>query len=671
MALRRLVTCLAAAAAALALQGCAVAPHHPALAQAQAAGQLPPLLPVRRFVANIDFAGGYFLSPDGRQLMWSQAVGTDAGLAVRPVEGGQSRTFATGFLGRSAGPGATWLADSRHVMFTKDLRGDENTQLLVFDSQAGFDPWTVTPWPGVRSYFVAAGAPGSAKFFFASNRRDRTTMDLYEADAAARTVREVARSDGRVLGWLVGTNHELAARYRQLADADGSPGVFEVLQPDGSWRAVRHTGGWDYLTIHRIDTAAGKAWGFSNIGRDKSVLIELDVATGRETVLAEHPVVDLGWAFHARRGGGPVAVIADDGYPTIRYLDAQLGTGVQKAVASAMEQKLLDDAPRIVRPQSSSDDGQRWVLRALGDFEDAELFWDAGTGRVTRLDPREPERKAWLAAEQPYSFRASDGRTIHGYLIRPRGVTGPAPLVVEIHGGPWARETWSPAGFGVLQMLANRGYAVLTVNYRASTGYGREHMMAGAKVAFTRLQQDIAEAAQWAVDQGVADRERMAVLGASFGGYSVLAQLIRKDPDWRCGIDIVGVANWQRVIENWPPFWRNRHMFHTFFGDPAVPAEREKLLADSPVSHIDRITAPLLVIHGANDIRVLRQDSDDVVTRLQQLGRPVQYVSFPNEGHSVRRWRNRLEMWRRIEDQLATCLGGRSSGWDYYELMPK
>jgi dipeptidyl aminopeptidase/acylaminoacyl peptidase len=430
-------------------------------------------------------------------------------------------------------------------------------------------------------------------------------------------------------------------------------------------------GAWDYFAVHRIDPAAGKAWGFSNVGRDKSVLIELDLATGRDTVLADHPVVDLGWAFHPRRGGGPVAIIADDGYPTIRYLDAQLGASVQKAAASAIERKLLDDTPRIVRPQSSSEDGQRWVLRALSDFDDAELLWDARTGQVTRLDAREPERKAWLSAEQPYTFRASDGRTIPGYLIRPRGVNGPAPLVVWVHGGPWARETWSPAGFGVLQMLANRGYAVLTVNYRASTGYGRDHMMAGAGVAYTRLQQDIAEAAQWAVDQGVADPKRMAVLGASFGGYSVLAQLARKDQDWRCGVDMVGVANWQRVIENWPPFWRNRHMFHTFFGNPAVPAERAKLLADSPISHVDKITAPLLVIHGANDIRVLREDSDDVVRELQRLGRPVSYLSFPNEGHSVRRWRNRLEMWRRVEDHLASCLGGRSSGWDYYELMPK
>jgi dipeptidyl aminopeptidase/acylaminoacyl peptidase len=161
------------------------------------------------------------------------------------------------------------------------------------------------------------------------------------------------------------------------------------------------------------------------------------------------------------------------------------------------------------------------------------------------------------------------------------------------------------------------------------------------------------------------------VLGASFGGFSVLAQLIQRPHDYRCGVDMVGVANWPRVIENWPPFWRNRHYFAAFFGDVNKPEERAAMLANSPVSQIDRITAPLLVIHGSNDIRVLREDSDDVVAELRKLGRPVDFMSFPDEGHQVRKWRNRLAMWRKVEDTLASCLGGRSNGFDFYELMPR
>jgi dipeptidyl aminopeptidase/acylaminoacyl peptidase len=211
----------------------------------------------------------------------------------------------------------------------------------------------------------------------------------------------------------------------------------------------------------------------------------------------------------------------------------------------------------------------------------------------------------------------------------------------------------------------------MTLNYRGSTGYGREHLWAGAHEYWGRLQQDIAEAAQWAADQGYADRSRMAVLGASFGGFSVLAQLAQKRQDWRCGVNIVGVADWSRLMEDWPPFWRNRHWFQKFYGDPSMAAEREAMRQQSPITHLDAITAPLLVVHGANDIRVLRRDSDDVVRSLQARGHPVHYLVFPDEGHSISKWRNRLSLWRSVEDLFESCLGGRNAGFDLYELMPR
>ncbi len=672
MKISRLVLAWAAASAvALSLGGCSTSPTHPALASAQQAGKLPPLVPVRRFVANIDFAAGYALSPDGSRLVWSQAVGTDSGLAVRPVGSGAARTFATGFLARPAGPVYAWLPDSRHIAYLKDLSGDENTQLHVFDSQADFAPWPVTPWPGTRSYYVAAGEPGSSRFFFASNRRDKATMDLYEADARARTVREVARSDGSVLSWVVGADHQLAARARKLGNDDGSGVAIELLKPDGGWRLLRTVGAFDSLWFHRIDRAGGKAWGVSNIGRDKQALVQFDLATGGETVLAEHPVVDVAGAIMPPLRGAPVGYTAFPGLPMARFFDTKLEADIQAAVRRARDSGLLDGEPVLARPQSTAHDNRRMVLRVDTDYDSAELLLDRATGDVSRLDPRTPETASLLSAERPFSFKASDGRTIHGYVIRPRGIEGPAPLVVQIHGGPWARDHWRPAGFNTDQFIANRGYALITVNYRGSTGYGREFMFAGNHEYFGRLQKDIAEAAQWAIDNGIADPARMAVLGASFGGFSVMAQLIQKHHDWRCGVNVVGAANWPRLIENWPAFWRNRHMFEMTFGNVAKPEERARLLANSPISHVDKITAPMLVIHGANDIRVMRQDSDDVVAELRKLGRTVEYLSFPNEGHSVRRWRNKLEMWRRIEDTLAGCLGGRSAGWDFYELMPR
>lgn len=678
-AFRRFVVLAAASLAALVLGACATAPTHPALVAAQQAGPLPPLVPIRRFVANVDVVDGHVLSPDARKLLWAQVVGTDIGLAVReaPPAGMPQdtaiTTFATSTLAAS-GPIYSWLPDSRRIAYLQDANGNENTQLFVLDTQTPDAPaWPVTPWPGVRSTYVARGAPGSARFFFASNRRDRSSMDLFEADAATRTVREVARSgdDGRVVGWFIGTDQQLAGRSRQLGSADGSDVAIELRNADGSWRLLRTVKAFDFFWPQRIDLAGGRLWALTNIGRDKSALVALDLASGSEQVLGQDPEVDLDNAYYLPGAGDPIAYAATPGLPQLRWRDAALAAEVTQATQTARQHGWLDAEPVLVRPSSIAEGARRMVLRAVTQDEAVELLLDRDTQALARLTPPRKPDAGLFAPTMPYAFRSSDGLTVHGYVVRPQGVQGPAPMVVSIHGGPWARDTWQAAGFNTTQMLANRGYAVLKVNYRGSSGYGRAFMMAGAGETSGRMQRDIAEAVQWAIDQGIADPRRIAVMGASFGGFSVLAQLIQKPHDYRCGIDIVGVANWPRVIENWPPFWRNRHYFARFFGDVDKPDERAAMLAASPIAQIDRITAPLLVVHGANDVRVLRQDSDDVVAALQRLGRPVRLLSFPDEGHQVRRWRNRLAFWREVEDTLADCLGGRSNGFDFYQLMPR
>jgi acetyl esterase/lipase len=671
---RLLVRVLPVTAVLMGLSACSTMPGQsaPSGSTADASTQLPPLVPVRRFVANIDAEGGYQLSPDGQKLLWLKAVGVDVGLAVRDVSSASGiTTFATGNMGRGGGV-QYWLADSKHVVYTKDPIGDENTSLMVFDTQAsGFAPWAVAPTAGVRSFSVGRGPDGSARFYFGSNQRDRSTFDLYEADAQTRTVREVARSDGSVLDWLLNTDRQLAARVRQLGREDGSVRVIEVLQPGGQWRVLKTINGFQAYWISRLDNAAGKAWVFSNVGRDKTALLEVNLATGDEKVLAAHDTVDLSFAVWPARSGAPLGDVVEPGYPEMKWLDAQWQRDVDAAVQKAIDSKLLPAKPIITRTQNMSQDTQRVVLRSVGDFDSAELLLDRTTGQVSRLNPMQPEAANMLSAQKPFSFKASDGRTIYGYVIAPRGVVGPAPTVVEIHGGPWARDHWSPAVFNTRQLLANRGYAVLQINFRGSTGYGSDYTNAANFEYNGRLQKDIAEGVQWAIDQGIADPKRLAVSGGSFGGYSVMAQLIQKPHDYQCGINVVGVANWARTIESWPPFWRNRHVFARTYGDVNKPEDRAQMLANSPISQVDKITAPMLVIHGANDIRVLKQDSDDVVAALQKLGRPVDYLLFADEGHSISKWRNRLAMWRKIEDKLATCLGGRSAGFDFYELMPR
>ncbi|MFZ4758575.1 MAG: prolyl oligopeptidase family serine peptidase [Burkholderiaceae bacterium] len=658
-------------ALALALAGCATAPTHPTLVAAQAEGTRAPLLPMRRFVANIGWVGGFALSPDGSKLLNAETVGLDTGMAVRDAATGAPIVrYATGNQGRSGGL-RQWLGDSRHLVYSLDPSGDENVQLFVQDTtDPALRPWAVTPWPGARSS-VAARLPDGARMLFVSNRRDRAVFDLYEADPVSRTVVERARADTRIRGWLIDEAGTLLGRIRRTADDDGADRVFELSRPDGSWQTLRTVGGFDTWIVLRLDARSGRGWVLSNVDRDRVALIEIDLATGRETVLGGHDTVDIDTAFFAGRQGPPIAFQVEAGLPRLEMLDPAIASGLAAIADRALASGLIDERPVLVRPQSVADDGRRWIVRAVGRLAEVELLWDRDTGALRRLDAREPGDAARvLSPHEPFTFRASDGRTIHGLLTRPRGVSGPVPMVVAIHGGPWARDRWEAARFGPLQMLANRGYAVLQVDYRGSSGYGREHLWAGARVYGERLQDDIAEAVGWAVAAGLADRERIGLYGASFGGYSVLMQLIRKPHPYRCGVDVVGVADWARTIENWPRYWGARHWPERFYGRPEDPAERADMLRQSPVSALERIEAPLLVIHGDNDVRVMRQDSVDVVRSLRARGHPVTFVSFPDEGHSISKWRNRLAMWREVEDTFAACLGGASGGPDLYELMP-
>jgi dipeptidyl aminopeptidase/acylaminoacyl peptidase len=670
--LARIVRCVFGLALVMGLTACAVSPQHATLKAADGARRLAPLLPVRAFVANAERTGGFVVSPDGERLLWSQTVGLDAGLAVRRVAADASVTaYAVGNQGRGGGY-YSWLPDSRHFVFSKDEQGDENTRLSVQDADsAQLAPWSLSPARGVRSFVVGMGSEGSARFFVASNQRDRRSFDLYEADAGTRTLREAARNDGLVLHWLIDTQGQLAGRVRQLARAEGSDSVVELRQPDGQWRVLQTVGGFDSFWVQRIDTAARRAWALSNLGRDKTALVELNLDNGEQRVLADHARVDLSQVLFDGRHGAPVAYVVEPGYPEVHYLNPVAGQSAQAVVAHALREGLLAVAPVAIRRSSGGAGGRRTVWRSQSDFDNAELLWDRETGTVQRLNTQFNGLAQTLSPTVPFEFKASDGRAIAGYLVRPRGVKGPVPMVVEIHGGPWARDSWQPATHHPRQLLANRGYAVLQVNYRGSTGYGREHLWAGTKEYNGRLQKDIAEAVQWAVDQGVADPTRLAVLGASFGGFSVLAQLAQKPHDYRCGVNVVGVANWTRALTSFPAYWRGEHYWRRFVGDVNQPAERTEMLRNSPVSYLDQIQAPLLVVHGANDVRVLRQDSDDVVAALRQRGHPVDYLLFANEGHSISKWRNRLAMWREVEDLFAACLGGRSAGFDYYQLMPR
>jgi dipeptidyl aminopeptidase/acylaminoacyl peptidase len=311
-----------------------------------------------------------------------------------------------------------------------------------------------------------------------------------------------------------------------------------------------------------------------------------------------------------------------------------------------------------------------WTVSVSSDTQATSYhLFDAETGARTLLSLADIARHAErLAPMEPIAFTARDGLRVHGYLTRPKGSHGtPLPMVLDVHGGPWWRWRW---GFNhAAQFLANRGYAVLQINYRGSTGYGRRFMEAAMGEFGGRMQDDLLDAVSWAVERGIADPKRIAIYGWDYGGYAVLEALTSTPELFAAGIAASAPADWVAALEQMPPSWtQHAALYRSYLGDPADPEQREALRALSPIHRLERVVRPLLVIQGALDARGMTEQADAVVAALRAREAPVEMLEFPDEGHWIQHWQNNVRLYRALEGFLASQLGGRRSPLDAIEL---
>jgi len=297
------------------------------------------------------------------------------------------------------------------------------------------------------------------------------------------------------------------------------------------------------------------------------------------------------------------------------------------------------------------------------DRSDEEVHF---LNRVTRelkmlAEPAMAAHREHLADMEPVTFPARDGLTIHGLLTLPPGTEGLRPMVLLVHGGPWARDLW---GYdATVQFLANRGYAVLQVNYRGSSGFGRDYLLAGVREFGRKMHDDLIDGVRWAVARGIADAKKVAIMGASYGGYATLSGLAFTPDVFVAGVNRVGIADMISLRTDMPPYWHPyAGVLSRFYGDPDNPGERRVMADRSPLTRVDAIRAPLLVIHGGNDVRVRRDHSDRIVAALKARDHDVEYILFEDEGHGINRTPNRLAYVRVVERFLARHLGGRDGG---------
>jgi len=603
------------------------------------------LIPRRVLFGNPEKVGPA-LSPDGKRLLYRAPVGDVLNVFVGTV-GGDDFEPVTHEAGRNI-MAALWACDNRHLLYIRDNAGDENFHLFKVDVDTG-ETVDLTPFENVQVFPQDVDKAFPDVALFTMNKDNPMLKDVYQVVLSTGEVTKLADNPGDVIGWI--------------NDADFKVRGSVTMRPDGGWTVrVRDTedAEWRELFTSNQEDGQTNVVGFSKDGsklrlttaKDANAerVIEIDLASGEHTVVAEDSMYDV--------GGATVD-------PDTREIQAV------SFVKDRLERTILDDSIRSDYEAisklhagdwgiTSRDASNRVWLIAFTADDGPVAYWsyDRDSKQGTFLFDHQPSLSEYeLSKIEPFEFKARDGLTIHGYITFPEGVERKdLPAVLYVHGGPWARDMW---GFNpTVQWLANRGYLSVQVNFRGSTGYGKEFLNAGDKEWGKAMHTDLVDAVDFVVEQGWADKERVGIYGGSYGGYAALAGLTFTPELFACAVDYVGPSNLHTLLESIPPYWAPmKATFTKRMGDPET--EADLLTQASPLTHADKICRPLLIAQGANDPRVKQAESEQIVEALKDKGIPHEYLLYPDEGHGFQQPDNNLHFHSVAERFLARHLGGR------------
>jgi dipeptidyl aminopeptidase/acylaminoacyl peptidase len=596
------------------------------------------------------------ISPDGSLLGWLAPLEGVLNVWVAPlVDPSRARAVT-----RDAGRGIRswlWTQKPGALIYYQDHDGDENTHLYLVDlnTAAARD---LTPGAGILARIQEVSPLHPEQILIALNDRDPSAHDLYRVDLSTGERRLALKNQDGFLAFVTDAHLQVRLAVRMTEE-----GGKEILRSDGA-------GGWtEFLRIAPEDQLTTRALAFdrsgellyllSSIDRNTSALCAVDWSTGAWTMLAADELADVDDVLLDARTDRPLAASSS----RLRQRWEVLDEG-----ARADLEFLQTIADAEVHVPSQSADGNLWVVGLISDLAPVRYCLYRRTTRELRnLFSSRPELDGLpLARKHPVVLKTRDGLEMVCYYTIPAGATGPSgnrprtpsPLVLHVHGGPWGRDGWTFDPFD--QWMANRGYAVMTVNFRGSTGFGKAFVNAGDREWAGRMHDDLLDAVDWAVREGIADPKRVAIYGVSYGGYAALVGLTFSPEVFACGVSMVGPSNLVTLLETMPPYWKPiLRMFTTRMADPSTPEGRAWLKSRSPLTRADRISRPLLIGQGANDPRVKRAEADQIVSALKQKGIPVTYLLYTDEGHGLARPENRMSFLAVVEAFLARGLGGR------------
>jgi dipeptidyl aminopeptidase/acylaminoacyl peptidase len=650
----RFLLCAAALIAFTQLTGCAIAPTHPSLASAS----LPALIPVRDFVADRESTGGYSVSPDGKKLAWIGIDGITAAVWVKSITKDAVKSDAKAFHSRARY--YRWSADSKFLAIVTDQGGDENAHIYVGRIDGSDTKLVdVTPFEKTTSHIIRT-VDGGSDLIVTSNRRDKKVFDPYKLDLITGKLTLLAANPGNVAYW--GVDREGVLRGRVAVQGEQSLLQVPSSADFSTWKTTATWSRFDSVQAVELAEGGKWAWALSNRGRDKQALVKLDLATGDEAVVYEVSEVDVDRVMISRKTQRPLLAYSMPNFPRLEVYDAAMKQRLQ-ALAGGQPASIV---------VTSIDDSESTYTVSVATDKGSKSYLISGSNEPQPLGENSLSRLAnMLSNSKPISYTSRDGLQIHGYLTLPAGAEPKnLPMVLYVHGGPWARDRWGNEGQGrTSQMMANRGYAVLQVNYRGSSGYGRAFQDKAIGEFAGKMHDDLIDGVNWAVKTGVADPAKVAIYGASYGGYAAMLGATITPEVFACAVNVVGVTSLARLLETAPPYWElGLPWWYRFVGDPAKPADRAIMDAKSPLFHAAKAAKPIFIMHGVNDPRVKLEQSELMVAALQKAGKQVDFVTVKGDGHGNFKWNNNMTLFRKTEDFLAKCLGGRSSGFDYYQL---
>jgi dipeptidyl aminopeptidase/acylaminoacyl peptidase len=624
----------------------------PALAQTDA-----PLIPREKIFGNPTKTAGR-LSPDGKYLSWIAPRDGVLNIYVAPASDPKAAKALTNERQRPI-RSYFWAPDSKQILFINDKGGDENFLLYGVDVASG-QQRALTPFEKTRVQIVGISNQVKDRILVGVNNRDPKWHDVHSLDLATGKLTPVLMNTGGYASFLA--DRKLAIRAAAKARPDGGRDYFRVANNQVEAQPYEQVGLEDAQTTQPAGfTVDGKTlYWIDSRGRDTAALIAQDVATGAKQVVAQSARADIGSAMAHPRTGRVEAY--GENYLKNEWIP--IGSAV-KADLDFLKSRLKGE----IAVTSRTDADDKWIVAVDPvTAPSAAYLYDRKAKGLTKLYVTRPELEgAALAAMNPVEIKTRDGLTMVSYLTLPPG-TDPdgdgkpnraVPLVLLVHGGPWGRDAY---GYnGEHQWLANRGYAVLAPNFRSSTGFGKKFISAGDLQWGRKMHDDLLDAADWAVRQGVTTTDKVAIMGGSYGGYATLAGLAFTPERFACGVDIVGPSNLNTLLKTIPPYWEAiKVQFYKRMGDPNTPEGQALLKERSPLFKADQIKRPLLIGQGANDPRVNVAESEQIVDAMKAKGIPVTYVVFPDEGHGFARPQNNMAFNAVAENFLAKCLGGRA-----------